>query len=53
MYMDALLQKLEKLGFLCYVPNKFMGAITNADDVATLVPSVTSLKLMLKTVAEF
>ena len=52
-YMDALLQKLEKLGFGCYVGNKFMGAIAYADDVAILAPSVTSLKLMLKAVAEF
>ena len=46
--MDALLQKLEKLGFGCHVGNKFMGVIAYADDVAILAPSVTSLKLMLK-----
>ena len=46
-YIDVLLQNLKDSDFGCHIGDTFMGAVSYADDVKILAPSLTSLKQML------
>ena len=52
-YMDKLLNLLEKSGYGCYIGTMFLGALGYADDVTVMAPTYISLKFMLKIVSEF
>lgn len=53
MYMDILLERLQRSGYGCHIGNVFVGAIAYADDITLMAPTSTSLKLMLDTVNNF
>ena len=46
-YVDGLLERLEKSGIGCNVGTKYCGAIGYADDVILLVPSISGLRKMI------
>ena len=48
-YINDLLDELEKAGVGCHWNQHFVGALCYADDVALLVPSPAALRLMLNT----
>ena len=52
-YVDDLLQDLERAGAGCYWRHHFVGAVCYADDVALLAPSASALRLMLNTCVKF
>ena len=52
-YFDELLLKLKDSGYGCWIGNTFCGALTYADDVTLLSPTLTSVKLLLKVVESF
>jgi hypothetical protein len=47
LYMDGLLQELEKSGVGCYVGHKFVGSIGYADDLLILTPTLHALRVMI------
>jgi len=52
-YMDVLLDKLQKNGVGCWLQNQFFGCLCYADDLCLLCPSVTGLQKMLHICEEF
>ena len=48
-YNDVLLNMLKEKGNGCYIGNKFYGALSYADDLCILSPTVSGLQSMLKT----
>ncbi len=52
-YLDELLNSLKKSGYGCHCDNQFVGAVCYADDIALLAPSVSALRMMLRTCEEF
>ena len=53
MYIDNLLIKLKHSGYGCHVDNIFMGALSYADDITLLSPSLHGLNRMLEICAKF
>ena len=52
-YFDELLCKLSECGVGCYVGNKFLGALSYADDIALLAPTKASAQKMLAVCEQF
>jgi hypothetical protein len=52
-YMDILLKRLETCGAGCMVGNSYFGALSYADDLAILSPTITGLQLMLNECQKF
>jgi hypothetical protein len=52
-YMDILLKHLETCGAGCMVGNSYFGALSYADDLAILSPTITGLQLMLNECQKF
>ena len=52
-YMDVLLDRLEKDGYGCWMGNHFTGAICYADDLTLLSPSITGMQKMIQTCEEY
>jgi hypothetical protein len=52
-YIDVLLQRLKLQGFGCHIGNTFIGALSYADDIVLLAPTLTSLKKQLHTCEQF
>ncbi len=46
-YIDGLLKRLSKGGVGCYMGNKFMGAVSFADDIILLTPTFNGLKKLV------
>ncbi len=46
-YIDGLLKWLSKSGVGCYMGNKFMGAVSFADDIKLLTPTFIGLKKLV------
>ena len=53
LYMDELLQHLEKMQYGCYIGHEYFGVICYADDVTLIAPTVTTLQRMVKTCEQF
>jgi hypothetical protein len=47
-YMDILLERLRDLGIGCHIGQRFVGALSYADDLTLLAPSLRGLREMLK-----
>ena len=52
-YLDELLDSLEKSGAGCYIGVNFAGAFAYADDVIILAPTLFALKRMLRVASSF
>ena len=52
-YMDELLQQLKAKGVGCWIGRHFVGAISYADDLTLLCPSIQGLQLMLNVCEAF
>ena len=52
-YMDELLNELEKSGVGCHMGNTFYGALCYADDLTLICPSRRSTEVMLKICEDF
>jgi hypothetical protein len=52
-YLDEMLQRLERDGTGCWLGNKYFGVITYADDVTLLCPTAAGLQKMLHICEEF
>ena len=52
-YMDALLDELSKEGVGCHVGHAFAGALSYADDLTLISPSLNSMKKMLSICERF
>ena len=46
-YVDDLIQRLEKEGIGCYIASKYYGGICYADDLQMVCPSVCGLQRMV------
>ncbi len=46
-YIDSLLNRLSKSGVGCYMGNKFMGAVSFADDIKLLTHTFKGLKKLV------
>ena len=46
-YIDGLLNRLSKSGVGCYMGNKFMGAVSFADDIKLLTPTFKGMKKLV------
>ena len=53
MYIDNLRIKLKHSGYGCHVDNIFMGALSYADDITLLSPSLHSLNRVLEKCSKF
>ena len=53
LYMDTLLKRLESHGIGCHIGHYYYGALSYADDLALLCPSVSGLQEMLNICDEF
>ena len=53
LYIDQLLLKLRNTGVGCHIGNVFMGGLGYADDILLIVPTVYSLRSMLKVCDSF
>lgn len=51
--MDVLLRRLEQTGIGCHINGCFVGALSYADDLAILSPSLTGLQKLVKVCEEF
>ena len=47
-YVDGLLHKLREAGIGCYIGEKFVGALSFADDLTLVCPTLSGLKKMVK-----
>jgi len=47
-FFDELLRLLEDSGVGCYLGHRFMGALSYADDVALIAPTITAARIMLR-----
>ena len=52
-YMDSLLYKLKHLGVGCYMGHVYTGALSYADDLTLIAPSMQAMRLMLKVCEDF
>ena len=52
-YFDELMTRLRTAGYGCHVGSCYVGSFVYADDITLLVPTITSLRLMLKIVHNF
>jgi hypothetical protein len=52
-YYDELLLRLERCGSGCYVGTKFVGALSYADDITLLAPSISAVRVMLRVCEDF
>ena len=52
-YMDELLLQLKQKGIRCYIGDYFVGALSYADDLALLCPSLVGLQEMVHVCEEF
>ena len=52
-FYDELLCRLERCGAGCFVGNKFVGALSYADDVTILAPCVSAVRVMLRVCESF
>ncbi len=52
-YIDILIERLEKCNAGCWIGHKFVGCAGYADDVKLLSPSVTGLQIMVNVCEEF
>jgi hypothetical protein len=52
-YIDELLLQLKQRGAGCHIGNSYAGALSYADDICLLSPSVIGIKNMMKTVNSF
>ena len=52
-YMDVLLQRLELCGAGCTIGNNYFGALSYADDLAILSPTIKGLQVMLNVCETF
>ena len=53
LYIDVLLQRLEKSGLGCCVGLEYMGVLCSADDLALLAPNFVCLKRMIRICEHF
>ena len=53
LYVDELIQILERLDVGCYILDVFMAALLYADDMAILAPSVKGLQLLLDKCSQY
>ena len=53
LYIDVLLERLESSGVGCHIGHEYLGSLCSADDLASLAPTVFSLRRMLKICEEF
>ena len=53
MYIDSLLIELKKSGYGCHINGTFMGALSYADDITLLCPSLKGLNKMLSICSSF
>ena len=47
-YVDGLLSKLKKSGFGCHVRNEYIGALSFADDITLMAPTLFGLQKMVE-----
>ena len=52
-FFDELLRMLENSGVGCYLGHRFMGALSYADDVALIAPTITAARMMLRVCEDF
>ena len=52
-YIDELLQRLQKLGVGCHWEGMFVGGLCYADDLALIAPSAHALRRMLQVCSDF
>lgn len=45
-YFDESLNRLKRCGVGCYIGNAFLGALSYADDIAPLAPTLCAAKIM-------
>ncbi len=53
LYIDSLLVELRESGYGCHMGNTFAGALSYADDITLLCPSIRGLNKMLKICSTF
>ena len=53
LYIDRLMIKLKESGYGCHMNGTFMGALSYADDITIISPSIRGLNKMLSICAEF
>ena len=53
MYIDSLLIQLKTSGYGCHIEGTYMGALSYADDITLLCPSLRGLNSMLKICSDF
>ena len=53
MYLDVLINTLERKGIGCHVGSEYFGCLAYADDIVLLSPSISGLRSMLKTCEEY
>ena len=47
-YMNELLERLEKQGVGCWIGDKFLGALSYADDLTLICPSASGIQQMAR-----
>ena len=52
-FVDELLEKLKEKGIGCYIDHLFSGALSYADDIILLCPSVSAMNEMIKLCEEY
>lgn len=52
-YLDGLLQRLEKAKVGCYIGNFYLGALCYADDLTLLAPTATAMRTLLSICEEY
>ena len=52
-FFDELLRLLEDSGVGCYLGHRFVGALSYADDVALIAPTITAARMMLRVCEDF
>ena len=52
-YKDGLLERLEESGVGCHMDGHFTGALTYADDITSLFPSMSGLRTLCKVCEEY
>ena len=53
LYMDALIQRLEKSKVGCYIGQEYYGILCYADDVTLIAPTASALQKMVNTCENF
>ena len=52
-YIDGLLVKLKNSGFGCHVGNEYIGALSFADDISLLCPTISGLNKMVEIAEQY